>query len=247
MTQYILFDTETTGNQEEDRIIQIGAMILNNKGEIEVFDELCKAPLPIKTEAMAVHGITPEMIESKPPFVQTKFYQKLLTINEPINYLVAHNIPFDMKMLQKEGFEPNIQIIDTLRVAKHIIKDTSSYALQFLRYYLKLYKDEQQEAQKHNITIKPHDAIGDVLVMKLLVSYLVKQIKIKFPNTNSMQQMVRLTKEPIFIEKFNFGKYKGRKIEEICDEDIGYINWMMDKMELDSDMQYTLDKIMGHI
>jgi len=62
-----------------------------------------------------------------------------------------------------------------------------------------------------------------------------------------MQQMVRLTKEPIFIEQFNFGKYKGRKIEEICDEDIGYINWMMDNMELDSDMQYTLDKIMGHI
>ena len=27
MAKYILFDTETTGNQEEDKIIQVGAMI----------------------------------------------------------------------------------------------------------------------------------------------------------------------------------------------------------------------------
>ena len=33
----------------------------------------------------------------------------------------------------------------------------------------------------------------------------------------------------------------------ICDEDIGYINWFINSMELDEDMKYTLDKIMGHI
>ena len=59
MTKYILFDTETTGNQEEDRIIQVGAMIVDEKGKVEVFDELCSTVLPIKIEAMAVHGITP--------------------------------------------------------------------------------------------------------------------------------------------------------------------------------------------
>jgi exodeoxyribonuclease X len=41
MAKYILFDTETTGNQEEDRIIQVGAMIVDAKGEVEVYDELC--------------------------------------------------------------------------------------------------------------------------------------------------------------------------------------------------------------
>ena len=47
MANYVLFDTETTGNQEQDRIIQIGAMIVNNKDDIEIFDELCQAPVPI--------------------------------------------------------------------------------------------------------------------------------------------------------------------------------------------------------
>ena len=34
MAKYILFDTETTGNQEQDRIIQIGAMIVHSKEKI---------------------------------------------------------------------------------------------------------------------------------------------------------------------------------------------------------------------
>jgi hypothetical protein len=55
--------------------------------------------------------------------------------------------------------------------------------------------------------------------------------------------MVELTITPIFIETFNFGKYKGRKISEIYKEDKGYINWMMDNMDLDVDLKYTIDKI----
>lgn len=247
MAKYILFDTETTGNQEEDRIIQVGAMIVDAQGKIEVFDELCSTSVPLKIEAMAVHGITPELLQGKGSFCQTNFYQKLQELNSQENYLIAHNMPFDMKMMQKEGFVPNIQIIDTLRVAKHLLQESSSHALQYLRYSLELYKNEQQEANKNGITIKAHDAIGDVLVMKLLLSYLVRLVKQQFPNQNPMVKMTALTKEPIFIETFKFGKYKGKKVQEVCDSDMNYINWMMDKMELDTDMQYTLDKLMGHI
>ena len=247
MAKYILFDTETTGNQEEDRIIQVGAMIVDSSGKVEVYDELCSTVLPIKIEAMAVHGITPELIEGKDIFINTNFYKTLQNLNNPENFLIAHNIPFDMGMLQKEGFSSNLQIIDTLRVAKHMLKDTPSHALQYLRYALKLYKDEEAEAAKYNITIKAHDAIGDVLVMKLLLSKLVALVKQQFPGVNPMVKMVELTSTPIYIEVFKFGKYKGRNIEEVCDEDIGYINWMIDKMDLDVDMKYTLDKIMGHI
>ena len=247
MAKYILFDTETTGNKEEDRIIQVGAMIVDSKGGIEVYDELCSTVVPIKIDAMAVHGITPDLIEGKPLFNQTNFYQVLQSLNTKENYLIAHNLPFDLGMLQKEGFKENIQLIDTLRVAKHLITDTDSHALQYLRYKLELYKEEKKEASKHNITIKAHDAIGDVLVMKLLLSKLVALTKEKFVGINPMVKMEELTRTPIFIEVFKFGKYKGRRVGEVCDEDIGYINWMIDKMELDSDMRYTLDKIMGHI
>jgi len=246
-TKYILFDTETTGNQEEDRIIQVGAMIVNSKGEVEVFDELCSCEVPIKIEAMEVHGITPELLDGKPTFKQSNFYKKLQELNTKENYLIAHNMPFDLGMLKKEGFEENLNLIDTLRCAKHLFKDSPYHRLQYFRYSLALYKTEEQEAKKYNITIKAHDAIGDVLVMKLFLSKLVALTKQNYPGVNPMVKLSELTRTPIFIERFKFGKYKGRDIEEICDEDIGYINWMMEKMDLDEDMQYTLDKIMGHI
>jgi len=247
MAKYILFDTETTGNKEEDKIIQVGAMIVDSKGEVEVFDELCSTTLPIKFEAMEVHGITPNLIEGKDKFIETNFYKTLLSLNNQDNYLIAHNMPFDLQMLEKEGFTSQIKIIDTLRVAKHLLPESPYHRLQYFRYSLELYKSEQAEANKYNITIKAHDAIGDVLVMKLLLSKLVALTKEKYPTVNPMVKLVELTKTPIFIETFKFGKHKGKKIAEICENDMNYINWMMDKMDLDVDMKYTLDKIMGHI
>jgi DNA polymerase-3 subunit epsilon/exodeoxyribonuclease X len=247
VAKYVLFDTETTGGNEEDRIIQIGSMIVDAKEPIEVYDELCSCEVPIKLEAMEVHNITPDLLENKPKFIDSNFYKRLNKLNSSENFLIAHNMPFDLGMLQKEGFKNKFTLIDTLRCARHLLDNSPYHRLQYLRYSLELYKNELEEANKHNITIKAHDAIGDVLVMKLLLSKLVSLAKEKFPQINPMQTLVSLTKQPIFIKTFKFGKYKGRSIEEICDEDIGYINWFMKSMQLDEDMKYTLDKIMGHV
>ena len=247
MAKYILFDTETTGGSEEDRIIQIGSMIVDAKEPIEIYDELCSCEVPIKLEAMEVHNITPDLLENKPKFIESNFYKRLNELNSSENYLIAHNLPFDLGMLQKDGFENQYTLIDTLRCARHLLDNSPYHRLQYLRYSLELYKNEKEEAQKHNIEIKAHDAIGDVLVMKLLLSKLVALTKEKFPQENTMQKLANLTKEPIFIKTFKFGKYKDRNIEEVFNEDMGYINWFMKNTQLDDDMKYTLDKIMGHL
>ena len=222
-------------------------MIVDSKEPIEIYDELCSCEVPIKLEAMEVHNITPNLLENKPKFIDTNFYKRLNELNSSENYLIAHNLPFDLGMLQKEGFKNNFTLIDTLRCARHLLDNSPYHRLQYLRYSLELYKNEKEEAQKHNITIKAHDAIGDVLVMKLLLSKLVALVKEKFPQENTMQKLANLTKEPIFIKTFKFGKYKDRNIEEVCNEDMGYINWFMKNTQLDDDMKYTLDKIMGNI
>jgi DNA polymerase-3 subunit epsilon/exodeoxyribonuclease X len=244
MIHYVLFDTETTGNTQEDRIIQIGAMIVAQNGAVESYDELCFSEVPIKLEAMEVHNITPDLISSKGDFKSTHFYQKLHTLNENSNYLIAHNIKFDLSMLEKEGFVNNMKIIDTLRCAKHLYNDSPYHRLQYLRYSLGLYKEEQSEAQKYNITIKAHDAIGDVLVMKLLLSKLVSLAKEKYPNANPMEQLVTLSATPVMMKKFVFGKYVGLDIEDVASKDIGYIKWMVKTLELDEDMRFTLENML---
>ena len=241
MAKYVLFDTETTGNKEQDRIIQVGAMIVHSKDEIEVLDELCLAPVPISIEAMEVHNITPDLIVNKGLYDETDFALKVQQLNQKENYLIAHNISFDLAMLEKEGFQNNYTLIDTLRCAKHLIPDSPSHRLQYLRYALELYQIEKAEAEKLNITIKAHDAIGDVLVMKLLLSKLVRLTQENYTGVNPMQKLAELTQTPVMMKTFKFGKYKDREIAEIVNADRGYIKWMRDNLDLDEDMQFTLD------
>jgi len=245
MPKYILFDTETTGNSEEDRIIQIGLMVVHDKNNIEVFDELCSSEVDIKLEAMEVHNIVPEMLINKPPFQQTDAYKKLQEYNNKTNYLIAHNIKFDLEMIEKENFKSNYTIIDTLRCARHLYSELPYHRLQYLRYALKLYKYEEIEAKKLGITIKAHDAIGDVLIMKLFLSELIKKIQQDFTQINPIKKLVELSNTPVEIKTFKFGKYKGKDIKEIALQDRGYLEWMLSNMDdLDDDMKYTLKSLL---
>ena len=243
MPKFIIFDTETTGFYEEDRIIEVGAMIIDNKGEVQILDELCSTEVPIKMEATLIHKITQDMIENKCKFTQTQFYKRLLELNNYKNYLVAHNMTFDLGMLEKEGFKNNFKIIDTLRVAKHLLAEGRSIALPYLRYSLKLYEDEENEAIKYGVVMKEHTAIGDVLVTKLLFSKLQILTKEKFPNDDVIEKMQEFTKTPILQINFKYGKYKGKKISDIYNSDIDYINWLKKNIELDMDIKHTFDTL----
>ncbi len=244
MAKYILLDTETTGAGEEDRIIQLGFMVLDGKN-VEVYNDLCTAPLPIGYGAMEVHGITPEMIEGKPACPETTAYQALCALNIPDNVLIIHNAPFDLGMLSKEDFTSQMRLIDTLRCARHLFDDEEAHRLQYFRYRLGLYKIEQTEADALGIEVKAHDAIGDVLVLKLFLTELRKRLQERFEGVNPIDKMVELTQTPVFYTRpLKFGKYKGKTLTEIAEADKGYLTWMLGNMEnLDEDMRYSIQKV----
>jgi len=241
MAKYIILDTETTGTDEKDRVIQLGYMVLGGKN-IEVHNEFCSVDVPINFAAMEVHGITPEMIKDKPKCIELPAYKRLLELNTPQNYMIIHNAPFDLKMLQKEGFEIEMKVIDTLRVAKHIFEEEEAHRLQYFRYKMELYKEEDAQAKKLGIEVKAHDAIGDVLVLKLFLTKLRQAVEKKFPNENPVEKMVDLTNTPILIKTFRFGKHKGKTLQEVAQEDAGYLRWMLSSMDnLDDDLRYSIN------
>ncbi len=249
MSKFVLFDTETTGLDDDDRIVQIAAIILDTKGKIEVFNELCKANKPIEFDAMETHHITNEMIEGKGKFADTNCYKRIQELNASENYLIAHNIKFDLEMLRREGFLCKYTLIDTLRCAKHLFDELPWHRLQYMRYCLGLYKQEEQEVKKIGYEIKAHDAIGDVIVMKLLLDKIIQNAKKAYNDKfshinaqNAMDLLSKLTKEPILIKKFTFGKYKGATLQEVSKKDSGYFRWMLDNnADLDDDMRYSLE------
>ena len=243
--KYIILDTETTGTGETDRVIQLGYIVLGAK-DIEVYNEFFSSDVPISFGAMEVHGITPDLLEGKSTCRDSQSFKRLQELNTEENYMIIHNAPFDLGMLEKEGFNTQMKVIDTLRVAKHILPDEEAHRLQYFRYKMELYKEEEKEASALGIVVKAHDAIGDVLVLKLLLSRLKAEVSKQFPDENPVEKMVDLTATPILVKNFRFGKHKGKSLEEVAREDSGYLRWMLSSMEnLDDDMRYSINTALG--
>lgn len=237
--ELLFLDTETTGTEEKDRLIQVAYA---KEFDAEVTCELFKPEVPIAIMAQATSHITPRMVENKEAFKTSETAMKLQELLKT-HALVAHNAKFDIKMLQKEGIEvPNF--ICTLKIARYLDKNAviESYGLQYLRYLLDL-----------DVTATAHDAKGDVIVLMALFKRLVKKVSEITDNGEDTEgglyaEMVRISKQPIEFVKFNFGKHKGKTVAEVANDpyDRSYLNWLL-KEKLanepdDEDWIFTLKK-----
>lgn len=246
-TKYILCDIEATGNRVDDRIIQIGMIVIDDSldsDNISIFNELNSTDRDIMYEAMEIHHITPEMLKKKSQLSQTDGYMMIKLLNSSGNIFIAHDAPSDIFMLQREGVDIEMSVIDTLRCTKHLFGKLDAYRLQYLRYRLGLYRDEIKLATKLRITIKPHDALSDAVVTKLLLDRLMLQVEVEYGDMSEddiVKKLISLSSTPVKIERFAFGKYRGEHIDEVAQSDYRYIEWMYDNLKLDEDMRYTLE------
>ena len=238
MSNLIFFDTETTGNTEKDFLCQIAY-----KTDGENFTGLYKPPIKIPPEASAVHHITNKMVSEKLSFSESGDLPKIKKLFEDKNsIMVAHNAPFDLLMIKKEGVEPK-KFICTLKLARYLDPEEKigRYNLQYLRYLL----DFDIEAQAH-------DAMGDVLVLEKLFnrlkSKLIEQEKIN--EDEAIERMIEISSHPLLIKTLNFGKYKGKKMEEVLKIDRGWLKWLLGEKEKSDvieheDWIYTLKHYLG--
>lgn len=235
----VFLDFETTGLEESDKICSAG-IIASENGNVFCEYELINEGKKIPPKASSIHHITNEDIKDKPAFKESRTWHILQKYNNEDATLIAHNAPFELKMLQSHNFFWNGNVIDTLRTTRHLIPECDFFSLQFLRYELKLYKEEQKERTKcmhdeHKNRCSAHNALCDALCVKLLYEYLL-EIK-------SHLELVELTSKSVIVQKLDFGKYKGRYIEEISMCDRGYLEWMLQNIEdLDEDLRYSIKK-----
>ncbi|WP_297443519.1 exonuclease domain-containing protein [Sulfurimonas sp.] len=226
----IFIDVETTGLEESDRLCSV-ALLDKERARYELLNEGKKIP----SIASSIHHITNEMIQDKAAFEASEIYKYLNECNKEENTLVAHNASFDLKMLASSGFVWQGDVIDTLKVTKHLISECELFSLQFLRYDLKLYKEEDRLLQKYGIkdALCSHNALADVVVTKLLFEYLL--------DISYVDSMKELSFKPVLLQKLTFGKYLGHYIEDIANSDRGYLMWLLSLSELDEDLRYSIE------
>ena len=244
MTRLIFFDTETTGNTENDFLCQIAYKISGSvpDGASESFTSLYKPKVRIPPEASAVHHITNKMVEGKPSFTESGDQEKIKKLFEDEDtVVVAHNAIFDLAMIKKENIEPK-KFICTLRVARFLDPEEKieRYNLQYLRYLLEI-----------EVDATAHDALGDVLVLEELFLRLKNKI-IKEEGVDedaAIEKMIEISANPSIFHTFKFGKYNGKKLEEIARTDRGYLEWLLEQKlngeAIDEDWIYTLKHYLG--
>jgi len=236
MKKLIFLDTETTGVGPKDRLCQVAYKI-----EDKVVNEFFKPEIPICIEAMSVCHITNKMVEDKPVFKDSETYKELvqLSLDDDV-ILVAHNAPFDIEMLLREGIEFK-NFICTMRIAKHLDEDAKipRYNMQYLRYLLDL-----------DVEGTAHDALGDIIVLEALFNRLYESFSKKFSEDaelskdEMLQVMYEISEKPSLVKKFPFGKHKGKLLSDVVEEDRGYLEWLYGQKTneevLDEEWIYTL-------
>ena len=208
----IFLDVEATGVEEKDKLFQIAYDFQNKE-----FQNLYKPEIPISCEAMEVTGYTNKDVEKREIFKNTQDFKDLEKILKE-GILVAHNAKFDIGMLEKEGLKIE-NFIDTLKIAQYLDPNAKLkyYRLQYLRYCLKL---DVKDAQAH-------DALGDIRVLKALFERLFQKMLAEIGDENKViEKMIEISKQPVLIKKFNFGKYQGELIDVVFKKDKGYLEWL---------------------
>lgn len=99
----IVLDTETTGMEprEGHRLIEIGCVeLMNHVPTGRTWHAYVNPERDVPADAVAVHGITADMLKDKPVFSQ--IYMDFMEFIGSDARLVIHNAAFDMKFLNAE-------------------------------------------------------------------------------------------------------------------------------------------------
>lgn len=102
--EFVVFDTETTGIDESDEIIQIG--VVDHTGAV-VLDQFIKPTQPIRNTRH--HGITDEMVQDAPGFPEV--YEQIRTALEG-KRAVAYNYEYDRRMLDQVCRKHGLPLLD---------------------------------------------------------------------------------------------------------------------------------------
>ena len=235
------FDLEATGtNVGVDRIVEISVIKLHPDGIEEVKTWRVNPAMPIPLESSLVHGIYDDDIKHEPAF---KDLAKDIAAFFDASDLAGFNSnKFDIPMLMEEFLRAGVafdlenrHFVDvqnifhqmeqrTLKAAylfycgKQIINAHSAEAdtratMEVLQAQIERYENTEWEDKKGN-RITP--VINDIEALH------------KFTNLNSpVDFAARMVYNEKGEEVFNFGKHKGKPVEDVFKTEPSYYSWMM--------------------
>jgi len=235
------FDLETTGvNVGNDRIVEICILRINTNGSTDIKTMLINPTIPIPAEVTAIHHITDEDVKDKPKFAEVA--NELNQFLQNCDLAGFNSNKFDIPLLVEEFLRAEVdfdiknrRFIDVMNIFHKMEPRNLAAAYKF---YCGGSLENAHSAEAD--TIATYEILKAQLDKYQDVEYKDKSGKLSKPVQNDVKalhdfsfqnknaDMVgHLIYDEKNIEVFNFGKYKGKSVEEVFKMEPSYYDWMM--------------------
>ncbi|WP_373058942.1 exonuclease domain-containing protein [Zunongwangia sp. H14] len=221
------FDLETTGtNLVKDRIVEIAVLKVYPNGNKESRSWLVNPEMNIPEEVVAIHGISNEKVANEPTFKELAV--QIYEIIKGCDLGGYNSNRFDIPLLAEEmlraevDFEmKNMYAVDVQTIFHKKEQRTLSAAYQF--YCGKNLEDAHAaEADTHatyEVLKSQLDRYEDLTNdIKWLAGYSARRRFADFAGFICYDKKGQ--------EIFSFGKYKGKLVEKVLEEEPGYFGWI---------------------
>jgi len=224
----IFFDLETTGiNIVSDRIVEFSYLKIYPNGKEESGTFFVNPTIPIPPKTTEIHGITDNDVKDAPPF--TELAKTLSKIFEGCDLAGYNSNKFDIPLLAEELLRAGVDIdlkkhkfIDVQVIFHKKEQRTLSAAYKF--YCNKDLKNAHSAEADTRATFEILKAQLDTY--SDLKNDIVELSKFS-SHTRNADLVGRIVYDENGVERFNFGKYKGRSVEAVFESDPAYYGWMI--------------------
>ncbi len=224
----VFFDLETTGiSIVKDRIVEISMLKILPNGDQESKTMKVNPTIPISAEAESIHGISNEDVKNAPTFPEVA--KIVLQFIEGCDLAGFNSNRFDLPLLAEELIRAEVDydlkkqnFIDVQVIFHKMEKRTLSAAYQF---YCKKELKNAHSAEA--------DAIATYEILKAQIDHYenLENDMEKLSEFSSHNRNADFAGRIIYNNKgeeiFNFGKYKGKTVEEVLEKDPGYYGWII--------------------
>lgn len=226
-----IFDLEATGlNITQDRIVEIAVIKINPDGTREDYHKRINPECHIPEEVSAIHGIYDKDIADAPTFAEA--LDELMEFLGDADFAGYNSNKFDLPLLAEEILRTGRDI--DLSGRKHIDVQNIFHKME-QRTLIAAYKFycEKDLTNAHN-AFADAEATWEVLEAQISryqnlkddVDFLAEFSKHGDVTRVDFAGRLALNDKDQVI--YNFGKHKGKTIEEVLKVEPGYYGWMLD-------------------
>lgn len=226
-----VFDLETTGiNVTQDRIVEIAIVKVHPDGTEEEYYKRINPTVPIPKESSEIHGIYDEHIKDAPTFAAQA--DELAAFIGDADLAGYNSNKFDIPVLAEEFLRCNHafdvrsrKFVDVQNIFHKMEQRTLAAAYQFYC--------QQSMENAHNALYDTRVTLDVFKAQLERYQDLAKTVEglSEFSRQGNVEWYDfagRLAKNAKGQVMYNFGKHKGKTVEEIFDTEPGYYGWMLD-------------------